>query len=304
MVYAGTSGHASHLLVGMFHGITGMVMNMGKVEGADQCAAMCCGQKKFVAMVNGPQGGQLVARGLEWLPFDLIQEWHMGRSPYTILPPAFGHERVLHAVAAADGQKAVGITESRLFTYNFDTDAVETVGDVPGKGRLVVGAQGGIYGLDQGNTLWRYTPADNQLKRRAVALPAGAWDIPALMWSRSLNGSVSYTVDGQGKLYSFDETKGFSAPLAVIPLQPVGALAATFDGRLFISAGDGIARMFCFDPRTAQVADLGVAVSVIQQRRYGYCFGDALTGRDGEIVFGENDNLGHFWLYFPRILAR
>jgi hypothetical protein len=45
-------------------------------------------------------------------------------------------------------------------------------------------------------------------------------------------------------------------------------------------------------------------VSVIQQRRYGYCFGDAVTGRDGEIIFGENDNLGHLWLYFPKILPR
>jgi hypothetical protein len=38
-----------------------------------------------------------------------------------------------------------------------------------------------------------------------------------------------------------------------------------------------------------------------EQRRYGYQFGDAVTGPDGEIVFGEDDNNGHLWLYFPRI---
>ncbi|MGA2074229.1 MAG: hypothetical protein ABSH52_12070 [Terriglobia bacterium] len=35
----------------------------------------------------------------------------------------------------------------------------------------------------------------------------------------------------------------------------------------------------------------------------GYVFGDAVTGRDGEIVFGEDDDGGHLWLYFPRIQA-
>ena len=38
------------------------------------------------------------------------------------------------------------------------------------------------------------------------------------------------------------------------------------------------------------------------RRRYGYVFGDAVTGRDGEIIFGENDDFGHVWLYFPKIL--
>ena len=47
----------------------------------------------------------------------------------------------------------------------------------------------------------------------------------------------------------------------------------------------------------------GVAVSVVQRRRDGYAFAAAVTGRDGEIVFGEDDDLGHLWLYFPRIEA-
>jgi hypothetical protein len=45
------------------------------------------------------------------------------------------------------------------------------------------------------------------------------------------------------------------------------------------------------------------AVSVIERRRYGFLFSDAAIGRDGEIYFAEDDNLGHFWLYFPKIDA-
>jgi hypothetical protein len=59
--------------------------------------------------------------------------------------------------------------------------------------------------------------------------------------------------------------------------------------------------MFCYDPAARTVANLGVAVSVIERRRYGYVFGDAVTGRDGEIIFGEDDDGGHVWMYFPRI---
>jgi hypothetical protein len=47
--------------------------------------------------------------------------------------------------------------------------------------------------------------------------------------------------------------------------------------------------------------NLGVAESVLERRRYGYVFGDAVIGRDGQIIFGEDDDLGHLWLYFPRI---
>jgi hypothetical protein len=94
-----------------------------------------------------------------------------------------------------------------------------------------------------------------------------------------------------------------SAPLGKTMLAPVYCMAATFDGRVFGSCGSGIAKMFCYDPRRREITNLGAAVSLFQRRRYGYVFGDAVTGRDGEIVFGEDDDGGHLWLYFPRIQA-
>jgi len=61
---------------------------------------------------------------------------------------------------------------------------------------------------------------------------------------------------------------------------------------------------YSFAPASGEVRDVGVAVSVIERRRYGYVFGDAVTGRDGEIILGEDDDLGHLWLYFPKIEPR
>jgi hypothetical protein len=115
---------------------------------------------------------------------------------------------------------------------------------------------------------------------------------------------VSFTADEAGRLFAFDEDHGFSGPLGQTPLAAVGPMAATFDGRVFGFCGTEMARLFCFDPATRTVTNLGGAASVIERRRYGYAFGDAVTGRDGEIVFGEDDNGGHLWLYFPRIVPR
>ncbi|MBI5722590.1 MAG: hypothetical protein HZA50_01425 [Planctomycetes bacterium] len=300
IVYAGTSGRAAHLLVGMFHGITGMVFDMGEAEGAVECTAVCCGRKTFVAAVNGPAGGQLVIRELQPLPFDLIQEWHVSRLPYRYVQVDAGR-RILHAVANADRDTVIGVTEAGLFTYKIDGGKLDMIGEVPGAGRLARGPGGCIYGREKSAALWRFDAGSRRIDRKAVPLPQGDWSLPTLLWAQDETGEGLYTVDGAGKLFHFSH-KGFSKALGVIPILPVGAMAVTRDGRLFASSGDGIARMFCYNPTSGKIADLGVAVSVMERRRYGYCFGDAVVGRDGEIIFGENDDMGHLWLYFPSIL--
>ena len=94
-----------------------------------------------------------------------------------------------------------------------------------------------------------------------------------------------------------------NGPLARTLVAPVGPMAVTHDGRVFGFCGTEMAKMFGYNPRTREATNLGVAVSVLERRRYGYVFGDAVTGRDGQIIFGEDDDLGHLWLYFPRIQA-
>ena len=96
-----------------------------------------------------------------------------------------------------------------------------------------------------------------------------------------------------GNLFSLEEEKGFSGPLARNFLSPVGPMAVTHDGRVFGFCGTEMAKMFAYNPRTREATNLGVAVSVMERRRYGYVFGDAVTGRDGQIIFGEDDDPGH-----------
>jgi hypothetical protein len=373
IVYGGTSGRAAHLLVGMFHGVTGMVFDLGAVEGGDTTVAVCCGRKGIVAAVNGPEGGRLVARELEPLPFDLIQEWHIRRRPLSDLGPVAAGERIVHMVADAGRTAAVGVTaangrnrtdatdaaegsdrnraggvgaaKGHLFTFDFVSSKIEVVAEVPGRGRLGRTASGAILGPDEGATLWRFEPKTGRLERRALQLPAaGTWgvgqsgtaelhsatsrptgrlqlgdprsDAPSgqlgvpvgtaepfrMRWALDPASGRLYVADGEGRIFTFTEEEGFGdAPVARTPVAPVGTMAVTLDGRLFGTYGGGMAKLFCYDPRTGALTSLGVAVSVFERRRYGYAFGDAVVGRDGEIVLGEDDDLGHLWLYFPRI---
>jgi len=300
IVYGGTSGARTHLFVGMLHGITGIVFDMGAVDGANHCAAMCCCGSKFVACVNGPDGGRLIARKLQGLPFDLLQEWGFGRPPLDDLGQPVAGERIVHAVADLTRERVTGVTEQHLFAVDVAESKVSVVGEIAGRGRLAVGSRGGVFGPSGERGLWRFDPETGQLSP-AAELPSGRWADEGTAWARDNRSGLLYTAEADGRLFSFSEEDGFSGELGRTRLSPVGPMAVTHDGRVFGFCGSEISRMFCYDPSDGKLADIGVAASVFQRRRYGYVFGDAVTGRDGEIVFGENDNAGHLWLYFPRI---
>ena len=303
VIYGATSGYRAHLFVGSFHGVQGLVFDLGLAAGPKEGVAVCCGAEKFLAFVNGPGGGRAVGGPVIGITGDdFIQEWGMGRPVLTDHGECVPGEPVVAAVADASRKTAVAITAKHLVTLDIAEPKARVVGEVPGSGKLARGSRGGIFGRDEAGTLWRFDPVSGSLQRKAVKLPQGFGDEP-LSWSAVRSTGVLYTADAEGKLYSFDEEKGFSDSLGSAPLSPVGPMAVTLDGRLFGFCGDELAKMFSYNPSTREVTTLGVAVSVIERRRYAYVMGAAVTGRDGELYFGENDNGGHLWLYFPRIQA-
>jgi hypothetical protein len=296
-IYGGTSGRHAHVFAAAFHGLTGVVFDAGVVAGCTNTVAVCCGASRVIAFANGPQGGHAVALPYLDLAQDWIQEWGFEAPPLQDLGACVAGEMVVHAVRAPTGKIAVGVTPHHLFTVDVDSGAIAVVGEVPGRGRLAVGAQH-IYGQDDGNKLWSFDFASGKVRRSAVDLPQGEWN-GSLRWARNPVTGVLFTADVGGRLYSYDE-KHFRE-LGKTHLAPVGPMAATPDGRLFGFCGEEMANLFCWDTSGGTVSNLGVAASVLEKRRYGYQFGDALTGRDGELVFGEDDNDGHLWLYFPKL---
>jgi len=301
VAYGGTSGQQTHIFRGGFSGATGAVFDMGKVEGANQCVAICCGSGKFIACVNGQNGGRFIRGNLQGLPSDLIQEWGMYRGAFEDMGNAVVGERLVHAVADSSKKNVIAITAGHLVSVDIESGEIEVVSEIAGSGRLALGSKGSVFGLGEGTSLWCYNPGDGTHRRKAIELPKGSWGKYPLMWGRDAVSGKLYTADDDGGLFSFTEEEGFSQRLGRLPIAPAGPMAVTFDGRLFGACGEEISNLFSYNPTTGEVTRLGVAVSVIERRRYGYVFGDAVVGSDGQIFFGENDNLGHLWIYFPRI---
>jgi hypothetical protein len=298
-IYGGTSGRQAHLFGAAFHHLTGIVLDVGTVPGCTSTAAVCCGTSRSVAFVNGPQGGRAVAIPHIRLAEDWIQEWGLAPPVLQELGECVPGEQVVHAIALPSRTTVVGVTTNHAFTVDMESGRITVVGEAPGRGHLAMG-HAAVFGQDDATRLWRFDVGSGRIHRADVHLPDGEWTQP-LRWARNRDSGLLFTADAAGHLFSFDENK--FRLLGKAHLAPVGPIAVTPDGRLFGFCGEEIANLFCCDTVTGTVTNLGVAASVLEQRRYGYQFAAALTGRDGELVFGEDDNGGHLWLYFPKITS-
>jgi hypothetical protein len=296
-IYGGTSGRQAHLFAAAFHDLTGVVLDAGVVPDGTKSVAVCCAKSRALAFVNGARGGRVVAIPEIDLAQDWIQEWGLAPPVLQDLGECVPGEPVVHATCDPSRSTVIGITTRHLFTVDVESGKVSTVGEIAGRGHL--GRSGsGVFGQDEGARLWHFDLTSGKIRRAAVDLPQGEWTAP-LRWARGADTEL-ITADAAGHLFSFEENKGFR-PIGKAHLAPVGPMALTPDGRLFGFCGAEMANLFCCDAISGSVNNLGVAASVLEKRRYGYQFGDAVTGPDGEIVFGEDDNDGHLWLYFPKI---
>lgn len=297
-IYGGTSGRQAHLFAAAFHDLTGVVLDAGVVPDATSSVAVCCGKARTLAFVNGARGGRVIAIPKIDLAQDWIQEWGLEPPALQDLGECVTGEPVVHAICDPSRSTVIGITSGHLFTVDFESGKGLVTGEVSGSGHLGM-SRSGVFGKDEGARLWHFDVASGKIRRAAVDLPQGEWKGP-LRWARGTDPDQLLTADTAGNLFSFDGNKGFHL-LGKAHLAPVGPMAMTPDGRLFGFCGEEMANLFCCDTISGNVSNLGVAASVLEHRRYGYQFGDALTGPDGEIVFGEDDNDGHLWLYFPKI---
>lgn len=299
-LYGGTSGHRAHVFAAAFHGLTGIVLDAGAVPDCTNIVAVCCGTPRSIALANGSRGGRAVAVPKVDLAEDWIQEWGLSEPVLTDLGECVGGEPVVHGVCDRAGRTVVGVSTHHLFTVDVEAGAITVITEAPGRGRIAFW-QDSVFGQDDSARLWRFDLGSGKVHRGAVSLPKGDWSSP-LRWARDRTSGVLYTADTAGQLFSFDGTR--FGLLGKTHLAPVGPMAVTTDGRLFGFCGEEMANLFCCDMESGTVRNLGVAASVIEKRRYGYQFGAAVSGPDGEIVFGEEDNDGHLWLYFPKARSK
>ncbi len=302
VLYGGTGGRRAHLFAACFTGVTGAVWDLGPIDDATHCAAIACGRENLVAALNGPAGSRILTHQLERVPdSDLLQEWVFIPKPYQPCQWQLPHERILDLVAIPQTPQAIGITENHLFQIHIDENRSQVITEVDSTAHLMVDANGTAYGLDDDNTLWTFHAPTNRLTRKAIPLPSAAWREAPLVWTRNAENTDFYLADPTGNILSFSPASQTCQPITQTPLAPITCMAAIPDGRVYGFCGSDISHLFVFDPRSGSMTDLGVAVSVIERRRYGYRFAAAVTNRDGHLIFGEDDNLGHLWLYFPAI---
>ncbi len=300
-IYGGTSGYQAHLFAANFYGIRGAIFDLGVVNDANECVAVCCGKSNFAAFVNGPKGGRAIISRNSRIDTDLIEEWGFDRPQYEDLGECVAGEPVIHAAGDQESEIIVGTTSKHVFKLDLKSKKIDILGESPSGGQVARTSKGGFIGRDSNSGLWHYNPSSGSFRKGAIKLPQGKWN-NNLSWARDNHSGMLYTADEDGRFFSYQEDKGFSAPMDKAMLTPVGSMAVSNDGRVFGFCGSVMSKLFCLDPSTGKVSALGSAASIIEHRRYGYEFGAAVTGRDGEIYFGENDNGGHMWMYFPRIM--
>lgn len=153
----------------------------------------------------------------------------------------------------------------------------------------------------------RIVLADRRDGRIFLLEPGGlapAITIPELCDAQALTSCGSHLLwaGGDGAIFSWQAADHVLSRHGRVGMSPVTALARLPDGRIYGFAGGGIAHWFRLDPGAAQATDLGVAASVLTERRYGFEFSALLPGAGGEIYCAENDRGGHLWTYFPPLV--
>ena len=66
--------------------------------------------------------------------------------------------------------------------------------------------------------------------------------------------------------------------------------------------GDDVCQMFVYEPPTRQLRNLGLPLSCIEEKRYGFNFECAVTGPQGQVYFGESERSSRLFVYFPAYL--
>jgi hypothetical protein len=334
VVYGGTGGRNAHLIAAMTFGLTGVVIDMGVLQqDARTTSVMVSGDGRVFATtapgaplpIPDPPGyppageGALYEHSTEHLPADLIHEWHISKTPSEKLCVPLPGEGIACAVMTSSIQGKeliVGIGErtGTLFTYEVEGKDLKVIGPVDDHGlfsrTLVVGHDGAVYGTAALGELWRFGTNTCGLGKLGLCIPSVA--------SRAVrNQADSLALDprsgliygggtADGVLFVFDPRARTVRSLGKPNCnRGVKGMAVTNDGRVFGMTGRSgeIAHLFCIEPATHEVKDLGLVASVLESRRFGYEFTCGVANQDGHIFFGEHDRGGHVWLYCPAIEA-
>jgi len=291
-IYGVTDGQNGHLFGAMTRGVTGFVFDMGIVPGKGRAVAVVDGVDDVLVC----QGSQIFRHEKLIPPFDCLQEWFIDRTPFKNEVFSVESGPILHAVSIGNSALA-GVTARELFIADMSGKKMKmlyTAGlDAENSGRLLE-MESGLAGVNKNGVLWMFSRDDRKLEKYDLGLKETERVCLCGYGGRILVGAGNRIIffDAQNRAHGF---------VAELPLGPITTLTAIPDGRIYATAGREIEHLFEMKKPGAEIRDLGIFISVLAARRYGYNFRTSLVGSQGELILGEYDRGGHLWLYFPSL---
>lgn len=291
MLYGGTSSQngESHLFAGLLQNLAGGFYNLGPVTGFNHCDAVLCDNDSVYYVLSNQSHTQLFKLPLLDLPGDMIQESsHIFPNLESLCTLGEGK---FQGAASTGKDSALAIIGNRVCCVTLSTGSISAEypfkssglpAATPG-GAIIQNRDGEIF-LFKGNTIQPVTGF------RTGPVTASFLD----------NDGTLILADKAGKVYAFSKD-GEKLLETILDITPITALGRS-GGTIYGFTGEGIQQYFHILPGTVEAEMLGVVVSVIERRRYGYNFScPAVKGSDGQLFWGENDNHGHVFMYFPPV---
>jgi hypothetical protein len=338
-IYGGTSGRRAHLFRYDPGPMGDCVLRIGPV--ADECeitGLAAAGKFIFGATGDAPTAapGLSTSAGTGgWLlrcdaSRDSVSDYGYGRSAIEMLCQPLEGEPIAGIVIDPARERLYGIGRKSGIFFSYDlasADVTKAGAAVDASARpsrpapspkvetSVVSSpllltENAVYGVVEQGRMFRYDIAACDLQRLDVFIPA----LAGLAYYNRLHSAAAdphtgliYGGTRDGLLFRMDPENLSFVVLGKPVAQPgMPALTVALDGRVYGIGGDkgGMAHLFCYDPETRDLRDLGIPKADSERYWHGYEFGAAVTGRFGEIYLGEADRISHLFIYHPAVKPR
>ena len=322
-VYGGTCGRRAHLFRYDPGPMGDCVMHIGPV-GEERAVVALAAHGKFIIGATGEaepaSWGLPTPAGSGWIfrcdtSRDSVSDYGYGRGEIEMLCQPLEGEAIAGMVLDPTRELLYGIGAKSgvFFSYDIASGQLAKAGAATEAGVVsspLMLTRDAVYGAVEQGRMFRYDVLSGALERLDVFIPS----LAGLEHYNRLHSAAADPRDGviyggtsDGLLFSFDPAKMTFITLGKPAAQPgMRALTVGVDGRVYGVGGDqgGMAHLFCFDPATRDLRDLGIPKANSERYWHGYEFGAAVTGRFGEVYLGESDRISHLFIYHPPIRAR
>ena len=318
-IYGATSGKKSHLFTYLPKGTEGVVLDIGVVgdDTAVKNSVVVTSESLVIggtSSISGDkyEGGKLFEYAAPVNIGDFVQEWHIQPQKIKMITIPVKGEGIGGMLIDNARGLVYGISDKTgiLFSYDVKTKKVKKLGEVNKKvfsTAITMDQKGRIFGVGYGGKIFCYDPIQEDIRTLEIFMPSFAgrnlYDTLKAITFDPVNELV-YGGTTEGNLFVFNpvnfEIKSLGCPTN---LKGIRCLSVTNDGRVFGMSGEDedMNHMFCYDPRTGELKDMGIPIASMEKRWYGYKIDCMTTGSDGEIYLGEADRISNLFVYHPAI---